>query len=316
MTISRAGLVALALPHLLAGCLGGTGLGRFVPPVGAEAFGVTFGASRATVERELAAAGARPRPDPADADALLVERCPGAPVAARCVLHFTPAGLYAAEQRVPLADTGALVRAVEKGLGAPAAAAAGSAAVAWWEPAGWSVAVHRHPEWKPPAATFRAEFDAAAPPVVAGVPLGRLRADVEALLAAQGASLLQRDAETASYLGCPLGEADAVSCTVSFRRGRAAAVTEVLPTPGDDDAALEGWRARCAAVARDIGRPPVVSCPSTGPDRVEGDCTATWSSVRLVVVVGAHRNQGGQHRGPISVYLGFGGPPRPGGDED
>lgn len=316
MTISRAGLVALALHPLLAGCLGGAGLRRFDPPSGADAFGVTFGASRAAVEKKLSAAGARPRPEPAGADALVVDRCPGAPVEARCVLHFSPGGLYAAEQQVPLADTAALVRAVKRGLGEPVAATAGSDVVASWEPAGWSVEVARHPEWKPPVATFRAEFDAAAPPVVAGVPLGRLRADVEALLATQGATLIQRDAEATSYLGCPLGEADAVSCTVTFRRGRAVTVTEVLPTSGDDDAALEHWRERTAAVTRDIGRPPVVSCPSTGPDRVEGDCTATWSSARLVVVVGAHRNQGGQHRGPISVYLGFSYPLRPGGDGD
>ena len=208
MTIPRAGLVALALHPLLAGCLGGAGLRRFDPPSGADAFGVTFGTARAAVEKKLTAAGARPRPEPAEADALVVDSCPGAPVEARCVFHFSPGGLYAAEQQVPLADTAALVRAVKKGLGEPVAATAGSDVVASWEPAGWSVAVARHPEWKPPVATFRAEFDAAAPPVVAGVPLGRLRADVEALLATQGATLIQRDAEATSYLGCPLGEAD------------------------------------------------------------------------------------------------------------
>jgi hypothetical protein len=316
VTIRRAGLVALALHLLVTGCLAGASLRHVEPPAGADAFGVTFGLPRAVVEKKLTADGARPRPDPANADALVVDRCPGAPVEARCVLHFSPAGLYAVEQQVPLADAEALVRAVSKGLGAPAARPAGGAVLASWEPAGWSVAVTRYPEWRPPAATVRAEFDAAAPPVVSGVPLGRLRADVEALLGAQKASLIQRDAEATSYLGCPLGEADAISCTVTFRRGRAATVTEVFPTPAVDEAALESWRARSAAVERDIGRPPVVSCPSTGPDRIEGDCTATWSSERLVVVVGAHRNQGGQHRGPISVYLGFGYPLLPGGEED
>jgi len=316
VTSRATGLMALLLLPLAGGCQAGPGLRRLAPPSGAEAFGVTFGSSRAAVERQLAAAGDRPRPEPADLDALVVDRCTGAPVEGRCVLHFSPGGLYALEQRVPLADAGALVGAVKAVLGEPAAGPAGGEVVASWEPPGWSVAVTRHPDWKPPAATVRAEYDAAAPPVVAGVPLGRLRADVEALLEAQGAARIQRDAEATSYLGCPLGEGDAVGCTITFRRGRAAAVTEVLPTSGDDEAAMASWRARVAAVERDIGRTPVVSCPSSGPDRVEGDCTATWSTSRLQVVIGAHRNQGGQHRGPIGVYLGFGYPLLPEGQED
>ena len=44
---------------------------------------------------------------------------------------------------------------------------------------------------------------------------------------------------------------------------------------------------------------------AAGPDRIVGDCTATWSSDRLVVVVGAHRNAGSSHRGTISVYTAF-----------
>ena len=72
---------------------------------------------------------------------------------------------------------------------------------------------------------------------------------------------------------------------------------------------MEAWRARTAAVGKEIGRPPEVRCPSGGPERVEGDCTASWSGERLLVVVGAHRSPGGQHRGTISVYLGFSYPP-------
>jgi hypothetical protein len=316
VTLTRTGLWAVALLPLAAGCMGGASLRRLEPPVGAEAFGVTFGAPRARVEQQLAAAGARPRPDPTDADALVAERCRGLPAEGPCVFHFSPAGLYAAEQQVPLAEAGALLQAVVSGLGPARAAAPGSASDGSWEPVGWSVAVTRHPEWKPPAATVRAEFDAAAPPVVGGVPLGRLRGDVEAHLDTQGALRIQRDAEATSYLGCPNGDPDAISCTITFRRGRAAAVTEVFPSPADDGEAMAAWQARSAAVERDIGRVPVVSCPATGPDRVEGDCTATWSTSRLVVVVGAHRNQGGQHRGPISVYLGYGYPLLPEGDGD
>jgi hypothetical protein len=316
VTTSRTAVVALLLLPLAGGCLGGAGLRRLDPPRGAEAFGVTFGATRAAVERKLTAAGARPRPDPADADALVLDRCEGAPVEGRCVLHFSPAGLYALEQQVGLADAPSLVSAVKKGLGEPSPVPPGGPVAASWEPPGWSVAVTRHPDWRPPAATFRAEWDEAAPPVVAGVPLGRLRADVEALLEVQGATRVQRDAEATSYLGCPLGEGDAVTCTVTFRRGRAAAVTEVLPTPGDDESAMASWRARVEVVGRDIGRPPALSCPPAGPDRIEGDCTATWTTSRLVVVVGAHRNQGGQHRGPIGVYLGFGYPFLPAGEGD
>jgi hypothetical protein len=245
----------------------------------------------------------------------VVERCPGAPVAGPCRLLVGPAGLYALEQGVPVAEEGALVGALTRGLGAPSRAASGEL-VAAWEPPGWTVAVARRLALSPPQATLRAEFDAATPPTVSGVPLGRRRADVELVLRLQGAAAIQRDQDASSYLGCPLGDAEAVSCTVTFRAGRAAALTEVLPGDPDDRHAMEAWRARSDAVAREIGRPPEVRCPSGGPDRTEGDCTATWSSERLVVVVGAHRSPGGQHRGAISVYLGFSYPPLGTKDED
>jgi hypothetical protein len=171
------------------------------------------------------------------------------------------------------------------------------------------VAVARHAVLAPPVATLRAEYDAATPPTVAGVPLGRRRGDVELTLRLQGATPIQRDQDATSYLGCPQGEAEAISCTITFRSGRAAALTEVLPGDPDDRHALEAWRARSDAMAREIGRQPEVRCPAGGPERVGGDCTATWSSERLVVVVGAHRSPGGQHRGAISVYIGFSYPP-------
>ena len=68
----------------------------------------------------------------------------------------------------------------------------------------------------------------------------------------------------------------------------------------------------------EIGRAPDTTCPAEGPDRVGGDCTAAWSSDRLVVVVGAHRNAGARHRGAISVYTAFTYPPlaRAGDDAD
>ncbi len=205
--------------------------------------------------------------------------------------------------------------AVTRGLGAPGQPAGGDVLAAWERP-GWTVAVARHDVLDPPVATLRAEFDAATPPTVSGVPLGRRRDDVELLLRLQGASLIQRDRDSSSYLGCPRGSAEAVSCIVAFRGGRAAAVTEVLPGDPDDRLALEGWRARTAATAREIGRPPAVRCPSGGPDRVEGDCTASWSSPRLQVVVGAHRSPGGQHRGGISLYVAYRYPPLGPEDED
>jgi hypothetical protein len=308
---ARPAVLALALA---AGCATG-GYRPLAPPAGPSAFGLTFGAPRAEVEASLAAAQVPFRPDPGDEDALVADRCAGTPAAGPCRLLLGPAGLYAAEQDVPLADAGRLVSAVERGLGSPTRGTAGDV-VAAWEPPGWTVAVARHQVLSPPVATLRAEYDAATPPTVAGVPLGRRRADVELLLRLQGATLIQRDQDATSYLGCPQGDGEAVSCTVVFRSGRAAALTQVLPGDPDDRHALEDWRARSDAMAREIGRPPEVRCPSGGPERVGGDCTSTWSSARLVVVVGAHRSPGGQHRGAVSVYIGFSYPPLGTKDED
>jgi hypothetical protein len=303
----RATPSALLLCALASACATG-GYQRLEPPAGPRAFGLTFGLPRPEVEAALSAAGVPFRPDPGDEDALLAERCAGAPVAGPCRLLTGPAGLYAAEQDVPLADAAALAGAVARGLGAPGKRSGGDL-VAAWEPPGWTVAVARHAVLSPPVATLRAEYDAATPPTVAGVPLGRRRGDVELTLRLQGATPIQRDQDATSYLGCPQGEAEAISCTITFRTGRAAALTEVLPGDPDDRHALEAWRARSDAMAREIGRQPEVRCPAGGPERVGGDCTATWSSERLVVVVGAHRSPGGQHRGAISVYIGFSYPP-------
>jgi hypothetical protein len=311
MSCARA--LALLLCALASACAAGAHR-RLEPPAGPHAFGLRFGAPRPEVEAGLAAAGVAARPDPGDEDALLAERCPGAPLAGPCRLVIGPVGLYALEQDAPAAEQGALVGAVTRGLGAPGRAASGDV-VAAWEPPGWTVAVVRHPG-SSPLATLRAEFDATTPPTVSGVPLGRRRAVVELALRQQGATPIQRDQDATSYLGCPHGDAEAVSCTITFRAGRAAAVTEVLPGGADDRRAMETWRARSDAVAREIGRPPEVRCPSGGPERTEGDCTATWSSERLVVVVGAHRSPGGQHRGAISVYSGFSYPPLGTKDED
>jgi hypothetical protein len=305
---------ALLLLALATGCATG-GYGKLAPPDGPRAFGLTFGTPRAEVEAALAAAQVPVRPDPGDEDALVADRCQGAPGPGPCRLLLGPAGLYAAEQDAPLADTGQLVSAVERGLGAPTRGTSGDV-VAAWEPPGWTFAVARHQALSPPVATLRAEYDAATPPTVAGVPLGRRRADVELVLRLQGATLIQRDDDATSYLGCPQGDGEAVSCTVIFRSGRAAALTEVLPGDPDDRHALESWRARSEAMAREIGRQPEVRCPQGGPERVGGDCTSTWSSERLVVVVGAHRSPGGQHRGAVSVYIGFSYPPLGTKDED
>jgi hypothetical protein len=240
----------------------------------------------------------------------MADRCPGLPRPGPCRLVFGPAGLYAAGQDAPVAEADGLVEAATLGLGPPQRpAAAPAGVVAAWAPDGWTVAVARHPDLSPPLATLRAEWDAATPPVVSGVPLGRRRADVELSLGMQGAAVLGRDDESTSWLGCPRGEPEAISCTVVFREGRAAAVTEVLPAAGDDRSAMEGWRARVDAMAREIGRDAEVLCPPGGPERLGGDCTATWRTDRLVVVVGAHRSPGGQHRGAISVYTGYSYPP-------
>jgi hypothetical protein len=96
---------------------------------------------------------------------------------------------------------------------------------------------------------------------------------------------------------------------VTYRDGRAAAVTEILPVVPDDAGALTAWKILAKKYERDIGRAPDTACPPYGPDRVAGDCTATWLSDRLVVVVGAHRIAGSKHRGAISVYTSFTYPP-------
>jgi hypothetical protein len=308
--------LALATPILaLAGC---ASFRYSTPdaPSGSKALGLEFGTDRAAAETSLRAAGIAARPAPADADALLADRCPGAPVSGTCRLVFGPRGLYAAELEAPASDAEALADAVSNRLGRPdrigdlAAAPEGTPVlVAGWDRPGWTITVTRGGGSGPSRAVCRVEYDVAAPPVVAGVPLGRLREDVEHALDVQGATLMHRDGGTSAYLGCPQGSGDALSCVVIFRQGRAAAVTEVLPVAPDDPGALSSWRILAKKFERDIGRAPETSCPTYGPDRVAGDCTSTWSSDRLVVVVGAHRMAGSKHRGAISVYTSFTYPP-------
>lgn len=307
-------------PVLLAALTGCASLsyGALSPPGDGAALGLAFGAERAAAEEALRAAGIGARPAADDPDALVADRCPSAPAAAPCRLFFGPRGLYAAQLEVPASDAGALAGAVAKGLGRPdrgadpaATAAEGvPALLAGWIRPGWTVTVARLATPSRPAlALLRVERDEAAPPVVAGVALGRLRAEVELALERQGAVLVQRDGGTSTYLGCPQGEAEALSCVVVFRGGRAASVTEVRPAAGDDREALAAWRVLARRFERDVGRPPQTVCPAGGPDRVGGGCTATWTSDRLVVVVGAHRNAGARHRGTISVYTAFSYPP-------
>jgi hypothetical protein len=308
--------IALAIPLLaLAGC---ASLRYSTPdaPSGSRALGLEFGTDRAAAEASLRAAGIGVRPAPADADALLADRCPGAPVSGTCRLLFGLRGLYAAELEAPAGDAEALADAVKKRLGRPdrvgdlAAAPEGAPVlVAGWDRPGWTITVTRGGGSGEARAICRIEYDVASPPVVAGVPLGRLREDVEHALEVQGATLMHRDRGTSTYLGCPQGSGDALSCVVLFRQGRAAAVTEVLPLAPDDPAALSSWRILAKKFERDIGRAPETACPAYGPDRVAGDCTSTWSSDRLLVVVGAHRMAGSKHRGAISVYTSFTYPP-------
>jgi hypothetical protein len=289
---------------------------RLEAPSGSRALGLEFGATRAATQASLGAAGIAVRPAPADADALLADRCPGAPVRGTCRLVFGLRGLYAAELEAPAADADALADAVRKGLGRPDRVGdvmgqdSGPALVAGWDRPGWTITVTRGGVGAGGAASVcRVEYDAASPPVVAGVPLGRLRRDVEHALDVQGATVVHRDPATSTYLGCPQGSGDALSCVVIFREGRAASVAEILPVVGDDAGALGAWRILAKRYERDIGRAPETACPADGPDRVAGDCTATWSSDRLVVVVGAHRIAGSKHRGAISVYTSFTYPP-------
>jgi hypothetical protein len=96
---------------------------------------------------------------------------------------------------------------------------------------------------------------------------------------------------------------------LEWREGRAASVTEVFSGYEDDKRALEDWRHRTEVLAREIGRGPEVECPLGGPERISGECTATWTADRLLVVVGAHRGAGGRHRGAISVYTLWAYPP-------
>ncbi len=328
LTGGRPGL-ALALLALAAAIPGCASLryGRMSPPEGTTAFGLPFGRDRAAVERALRAASVPVRAAADDADALVAERCPSAPVDAPCRLIFGASGLYGVQLEVPAGDAEDLAASLARGLGPADVVGDGGAAprdglpalVAAWHLRGWTVTVAKAPPRAVPAvAALRVENDAFAPPVVAGVALGRLREDVEGTLERQGATVVQREPGATTYLGCPQGEVDALSCVVVFRAGRAAAVTEIRPSPGDDRSALVTWRALAARLEKDIGRPPALSCPEAGPDRVGGDCTATWVSDRLVVVVGAHRNAGASHRGTISVYTAFTYPPLAGkgGDEE
>jgi hypothetical protein len=306
-----------AIPLLaLSGCAS-MHYSRLEPPAGARALGLEFGADRAGTEASLKAGGIPSRPSASEPDVLVAERCPGAPVKGECRLLFGPRGLYAAELTAPAEEAEALSDAAGAKLGRPdrvgearSTAEGQPFLVAGWDRPGWTVTVTRGGPG--PAATrsvCRVEYDEASPPVVAGVPLGRLREDVEHALEVQGATLVHRDAGTTTYLGCPQGASESVSCVVLFREGRAAAVTEVHPGASDDSGALSSWRILSKRFERDIGRAPETSCPQYGPDRVGGDCTATWSSDRLVVVVGAHRAAGAQHRGAISVYTAFTYPP-------
>jgi hypothetical protein len=318
MTIAKRAAGGLALAAFLAvsGCASPR-YGRMSAPDGSRAFGLEFGADRAATERALAAAGIATRAAPGDQDALLAQRCPSAPVEAPCRLLFGPQGLYAAQIEVPAREAGSLESSVAKELGAPdrlaseqAAAADGlSSLVAGWDRPGWTISIATTGPAQPALAILRVEHDASAPPVVAGVSLGGLREDVERALDQQGATVVQRDAGATTYVGCPQGDGGAMACVVTFHGGRAAAVTEVHPVPPEDSAALAEWRLLAERYERDIGRRPSLYCPDDGPDRVEGDCTATWSSVRLTVVVGAHRNAGASHRGAISVYTAFTYPP-------
>lgn len=310
---------AAALAFALFGCAS-LRYSRMDPPDGARALGIDFGTGRDDAARALRERGVAVREVAGDRDALLADHCPDAPVKAPCRLLFGPQGLYAAQVEVPASQTGALKGVVEQALGgadevrddAPTGRGVAIPIASWHRP-GWTVGISRAGGG---LAVLRVEYDPAAPPVVAGVPLGRLREDIERALEEQGATVVHREAQETTYLGCPEGAGEALSCVVHFRHGRGAAVTEIHPSPQDEKDALTAWRILAKRFEREIGHAPATNCPDSGPDRVGGDCTATWSSDRLVVVVGAHRNAGKEHRGAISVYTAFTYPPLAPGDED
>jgi hypothetical protein len=306
-----AGAGRLAAVLLLAGGCASVPYARLEKPVGSAAMGLNFGAPRDAVEGGLRDAGIPFAAVPGDPDAVLASRCPSAPIRTACRLLFGPKGLYAAQVEAPLADAGKLIAVAESALGAPTRRGApdakleggAPAVLAAWDRDGWTVGVTQQAALSSNGpVVLRVELDAAAPPVVAGVPLGRRRADVESVLEQQGAVVVQRDDEATTYLGCPLGDGEAVTCVITFQDDRAASVTEVHPTPLEDAEALAAWKVFAARLWTEIGRDPATSCPPNGPERATGDCTAIWASDRLIVVVGAHRNAGGRHRGGISVY--------------
>jgi hypothetical protein len=297
--------------------------GALAPPKDRVALGLVFGQDRSAIARALDVDGIPHQAPADDPDVLLAARCSGAYEVAPLRILFCPEGLYAAQLEVPAAEERALVSAVARGLGAPVRRGDGRSqdglpgVLAAWEPAGWSIGVSRHaPPDGAAVAVLHVQYDGAAPPVAAGIPLGRLRVDVEHLLDRQGATVVQRDVASTTYLGCPGGAPDALSCIVLFRGGRAAAVTEVHVTPAEDREALAAWRERADRLEAEIGRAPARVCAEAGPDRIAGDCTATWATDRLVVLVGAHRNAGARHRGTISVYTGFTYPPLAAGEDD
>ena len=140
-----------------------------------------------------------------------------------CRLAFGPAGLYAAEVEAALAGAAGLDglrAALGRVLGAPSRGAETTAPVpgvprleaAWLTPE-WTVTLARL-EREPGAAVavVRAEYDRAAPPVVAGVPLWRRREAVEALLERHGSVLVHAEEVASQYLACPEGSVDAQSC--------------------------------------------------------------------------------------------------------
>ena len=314
----------MAAVLLLVGGCASVSYSRLDKPADGRALGLPFGEPREAVEKVLRDAGIPFSDAAGDPDAVVASRCPSAPLRTPCRLVFGARGLYAAQVEAPAADAPRLVSSVEDGLGKPtrrgepgAKPEGGAPAlIAAWDRDGWTVGVSQQemPDAQA-AAVLRVERDAVAPPVVAGVPLGRRRADVEHLLQLQGAVVVQRDDEATTYLGCPQGDGAALTCVVTFAEDRAVSVTEVHPTPAEDDAALAAWKVLSARLATEIGRQPAASCPPNGPERATGDCTASWASDRLVIVVGAHRNAGGDHRGVISVYTAWSYPPIASGAE-